>query len=34
MVEMKSRPSIRLLAVAATLLVLAGCETTTNNFTK
>src|SRR5580765_1324338 len=34
MVEMKSRPSTRLLAVAATLLVLAGCETTTNNFTK
>jgi outer membrane protein assembly factor BamC len=34
MVEMKSRPSVRLLAVAATLLVLAGCETTTNNFTK
>jgi outer membrane protein assembly factor BamC len=34
MVEMKSRRSVRLLAVAAALLVLAGCETTTNNFTK
>ena len=34
MVEMKSRPSVRLLAVAAALLVLTGCETTTNNFTK
>jgi len=34
MVETKSRRSVRLLAVAAALLVLAGCETTTNNFTK
>ena len=34
MVEMKSRPSLRVLAVAAALFVLTGCETTTNNFTK
>ena len=34
MVEMKSRPSLRVLAVAAALFVLTGCETTTNQFTK
>jgi len=34
MVEMKFRSSARVIVVAAALLVLAGCETTTNNFTK
>jgi len=34
MVEMKFRSSAPVIVVAAALLVLAGCETTTNNFTK
>ena len=34
MFEMKSRRSVRLLAMAAALLALTGCETTTNQFTK